>query len=533
MSALCDARGGAPTGGDKRVYQAILTRRYLVGKVIPLLAMFSVALCTAMVIIVLSVMGGFLRMVRDSQKKLLGDVAINAPLTGFGHYEEIADEIASLPDTLAVTPVVEAFGLLKLPDDQVDGIQILGIEPASFDAVTGWAGTMFWRPVSDAEARELDIGDYRHPRNDDLPISRETREALLTKMLEEGRSLSHTETLPDGSTRTSPAAVVGIEISPYNHRQRMNTYTVSYTDMWLPLNEVTISVIPISEGGSVLDAESRRLHVANEFTAGRYDADSNFVFVPFDLLQKMLKLHPKMRITDRPQLDSDGMPVHDEFGNPVMQTEPVSGRATRMLIKGKPGVEPAALRDAVKSIYARYRQQFPDDLPPMSDNRVLTWNEQIREFIAQVEKETALVTTLFSIISLVSVFLVLAIFWTIVQQKTRDVGILRAVGASRPGIAWLFLRYAAILGVVGALIGGAIAWLIVTNINPIHEFIGAKTGTYIWDPKAYYFNTLPNTIDPIQACVIMGSGVVFAVIGGLIPALRAAFIDPVKALRFE
>lgn len=517
--------------GTEALYQAILTRRYLVRKVIPLLAMLSVALCTAMVIIVLSVMGGFLQMVRESQKKLLGDVAINVPLTGFGHYEEMIKEIAALPETEAVAPLTEAFGLLKLPDDQVAGIQIMGIEPVSFDAVTGWGGTMYWRPLRPEEVGETDRADLRHPENTDLPVTAEEKDDLLRRMEEDGRTLLASRREPGGVFSKAPGAVLGIEISPYNRRIRMNSYEIN--KLWMPLNEVTISVIPISQEGGVLDAESRKIPVANEFSAGRYDADSNIVFVPFELLQRMLKLQPKSRVTDRQKSDADGNLMFDEFGNPVMEEEAITGKATRVLIKAKEGVEPVALKEKVQEIYEKYEATYPDDVPMMTSKRVLTWEEQIAEFIAQVQKETALVTTLFSIISLVSVFLVLAIFWTIVQQKTRDVGVLRAVGASKSGVAWLFLRYAAILGVVGVLLGGLIAYVIVTNINPIHEFIGEVTGTYIWDPKAYYFNTLPNRIDPYEATAIMASGILFAVVGAMIPAIRAAFIDPVQALRFE
>jgi len=143
------------------------------------------------------------------------------------------------------------------------------------------------------------------------------------------------------------------------------------------------------------------------------------------------------------------------------------------------------------------------------------------------------VTTLFAIISLVSVVLVLSIFWTVVQQKTRDIGILRAVGASRAGITWLFLRYGMILGILGVILGAVLAHLIVWNINPIHEFLGEQFGMVIWDPKIYMFDEVPSVVPRTTALIVMGAGVVFAVLGALIPALRAAMIDPVSALRYE
>src|SRR6185295_2235260 len=100
---------------------------------------------------------------------------------------------------------------------------------------------------------------------------------------------------------------------------------------------------------------------------------------------------------------------------------------------------------------------------------VQTWAEQQAQFIGPVEKERALMRTLFSLVYVVCAGLVLAIFWAIVYEKTRDIGILRSVGASRIGISWIFLRYGLVVGVLGAFVGLALGALIVHKINVIHE----------------------------------------------------------------
>ncbi len=71
------------------------------------------------------------------------------------------------------------------------------------------------------------------------------------------------------------------------------------------------------------------------------------------------------------------------------------------------------------------------------------------------------------------------------------------------------------------------------NINPIHDWMGKHLGLVIWDPRIYYFFEIPNQVEPQRAILVMVAGTCFAVLGALIPAVRAAFMDPVKSLRFE
>ncbi len=140
---------------------------------------------------------------------------------------------------------------------------------------------------------------------------------------------------------------------------------------------------------------------------------------------------------------------------------------------------------------------------------------------------------LFMFISLTAVFLVFSIFWSMVSEKTKDIGILRAIGASKAGVAWLFLRYGLSIGVLGSVLGGTIAYLIVLNINPIHEWIGSALGVYVWDPSVYYFTEIPSEVEPMKAVLVLAGGVIFSVLGALVPAVKAANMDPVRALRFE
>jgi lipoprotein-releasing system permease protein len=183
--------------------------------------------------------------------------------------------------------------------------------------------------------------------------------------------------------------------------------------------------------------------------------------------------------------------------------------------------------------------------------------------------------------------LILSIFWAIVFEKTRDIGILRSLGASRAGIVWIFLRYGAIIGVLGSLLGLLLGWLVTKNINEIHSMMGSPPiaiaivtftisaasfvialvrgrrgevlpivvgvlaaitfggigvgilfvrsigGVVIWDASVYYFSIIPNNVDWSSASITLVGAVLFCLIGAIIPAAKAADTDPVRALRHE
>ena len=266
-------------------------------------------------------------------------------------------------------------------------------------------------------------------------------------------------------------------------------------------------------------------------------------------------------------------------------------RVTQILIRATDGVSPNELKVAVTAAYEKFWKRSSTDSerikqpPDPSRTTILTWEQQLRDVIAPVEKERELMRILFSIVYIVCAGLVLSIFWAIVFEKTRDIGILRAVGASRPGILGIFLVYGLVIGLLGSIIGALLGWLVVSNINSIHHALGQPAPTWatisaftlavamlafgigsamrgsilkwllgvigflllgsvgtglmlhegvlVWDPSVYYFNEIPNSTDWFTAVLTMAGAVLFSVIGAAIPAARAADTDPISALRYE
>jgi lipoprotein-releasing system permease protein len=495
------------------VYQALLTKRYLTSKIMPLLAAVAVTLCTAMVLIVWSVMGGFLTMLIESGRTLIGDVSVTH-LTGFAYYEDFIERLEREEDVEAATPLIETYGLVSLPFSSVPArVVIKGIDAPSFDRVTGYGDSLWWRP--------LDQPLPKDKQRQDLRLDPQQQEGLA-EYLQRGRTLQ--------DTGQRPPLVLGLEVGGYNERQPEG-FVIPY----LPLlgDSATVSVLAMDRRGRVLlEQQAAPFTIVNQFRSGLFEIDANTAFVPLKTLQRMLKMDAAVQSTG-PVLVIDPETGEQRFEDPSAGAA-IPARVSTVLIRGKASVDSELLRDKVEGIYRDFAlAHINKPTPPPASIRVMTWQDQNATLIAAVKKETALVLFIFGIVSLTAVFLVLAIFWAMVSEKTKDIGILRAIGASQTGIAWLWLRYGLIIGVTGSIMGGAVAYLIILNINPIHDWLGRVFKLVIWDPKVYYFTTIPNQIDPWKAAYVLIGGVLASVAGSLIPAVKAARMDPVKALRWE
>ena len=121
----------------------------------------------------------------------------------------------------------------------------------------------------------------------------------------------------------------------------------------------------------------------------------------------------------------------------------------------------------------------------------------------------------------------------IVMEKTRDIGIVKSVGATSSSIAGIFLGYGLTIGIFGGGMGLLMAYLVVHNINELHAWMGEHFGIQIWNAKTYLFDTIPNTMDAHDVIVIVSVAILSSVLGALVPAIRAARMNPVEALRWE
>jgi lipoprotein-releasing system permease protein len=209
---------------------------------------------------------------------------------------------------------------------------------------------------------------------------------------------------------------------------------------------------------------------------------------------------------------------------PIKELQSMRGigtNVTAIQIKLKPGVDANMVRDVLRS-------KFPPEL-----FGAYTWRDKQGALLAAVQMERAVLNILLFMIIAVAGFGILAIFFMIVVEKTRDVGILKSLGASSRGIMGIFLGYGLSLGFVGAGVGLTIGLLFVHYINQIRDALEWITGQPVFDPAIYYFYEIPTIIDPFTVSWIVVGALGIAVLASVLPALRAARLHPVEALRYE
>ncbi|MBY0308665.1 MAG: hypothetical protein K2Q09_07980 [Phycisphaerales bacterium] len=521
------------------MYQSLLTRKYLTSRVMPLLAALAVALCSALILITWSVMGGFLTMLLNSGRSMVGDVSITWPNSGFAHYEDLRHRLEAESDAVeATTPMVETFGLISLPDGRVEAVQIKGIDPARYRKVVEFEEAVWWKPIAEPLPRDKTGAD---PRLDPL------YKAELTRVYADAMAMAERN---GDSGRMEDAAVTGIEVIGLSRRDPEGRGFYSFSGLYKLMPDgrravvsdfaantrVTLRMVPLDAKGRSIELVSWNLPVANESRTGVFEVDKRTVLVPLKGLQERMKMD-ESRVA-RPGADPY-LPSPPSSPQNAQDLAVDPARVNTVLVRGKPGVSPDALRERVLRVYERFARAFAGKVPSFdamsneSAQLIRTWEMQNAMFIGAVKRETAVVLFVLSITWLVCAVLIMTVFWAMISEKTKDIGILRAVGASGPGVAGLWLLYGLAIGVVGVAAGMAMAWAIVSNINPIHEWMGRVMGVQVWDPRVYYFSEIPHTVEPARAAVVASSGVFFSVLGALIPAVRAALMRPVNALRME
>jgi lipoprotein-releasing system permease protein len=180
-------------------------------------------------------------------------------------------------------------------------------------------------------------------------------------------------------------------------------------------------------------------------------------------------------------------------------------------------------------------EKVKDDLEKVlpENLQLLTWREENPDIFSAlaVEKHTMFFVLFF--IMIVAAFGIVNCQITFVVQKTREIGILKALGASSRQILWLFLSQSFVVGVLGVGLGYGFARLALAYRNEFLAFLRNVTHSEVMPASIYHVYDLPASIQAGDVSVICGTAFVTCVLAGLFPAWKASRLQPVEALRHE
>ena len=466
-------------------YRLAMALRLLRTRWINLVSILGVTLGVASIIVVLAVMDGFQEDLRAMIRGTLSDVLVEIdPQTV--PYEKLKTELEEIPGITAVTLQRHTFGAVPASTREAIGtrsnyipVKVSGLLPDDERAVSRVLEYM--RPMPDS------IEDYAESRIQAPSIAKPTAPDPFVIESEKYQSVDPSVFVPDEWPRVVISEWLARRLGQLGPLRPGEDFDL-----------ITFEESQDANGERQYSPATRRVVVSRLYKSGNSEFDRGNLYVDLRDSGKVFFSQPEGTVCElRIKLDSDR--TVDEMRPPL----------------------------------ARAIGRYDHEVAYWPAGRIESWESRNRNFLRAVETEKAMLAIVLFFIVLVACFGIFATLTMMVVEKTRDIGVLRALGATPGGILTIFMVNGTLVGVLGAAIGYGTGIYVANHVNPIRDWIHETTGVDIFPSDIYLFDEIPTYIDHVAAIQYAVGAALAALLFAIIPAVRAALLRPVRALRYE